>query len=98
MPRRTFGVSAPGPIRQDRPRDVTMHPGRVSDELLQEQSGCNRAAIALPRVFEIRNVALQLFAQILEQWQAPKLLARRVRSILETLRGAVVIHVEGRAC
>src|SRR5215472_598133 len=65
-----------------RPRgsgDVHVHPRQAAGELLQEQRGRNRACRTATRVEQIRDLAADLIAVLVEQRQRPHAIASAVR-------------------
>ena len=55
--------------------DVQVHPGRVLDELLEEERGRDGACLAAADVLDVRDLAVELLLVIVEQRQLPDLLA-----------------------
>src|ERR1700690_1938496 len=77
--------------------DVAMDPARLSHELAEEQCGSDRSAVTVTRLLQVRYVALDLLAEILEQRQSPHLLSRLFQRCAEFARGLFVACVPSRA-
>ena len=59
--------------------DVQVRPGRVLDELLQEEGGRDGACLAAADVLDVGDLAVQLLAVLLEERQLPDPLAGGLR-------------------
>ena len=64
MPGAALGNDAARAIAERGARDVTVDPRSLADEFAQKQGRCDGATIAIARVFEIGDVALQTFVDL----------------------------------
>src|SRR6185436_2496794 len=77
--RAALRMHAPRAFGEGRARDVAVDPGDLTHEFPQEQGGRDGATVAIARVLQIRDVALELLTELLEERHAPELLPGRAR-------------------
>src|SRR5207244_11485654 len=77
-------------------RDVEVRPRKGARELLDEEAGGDRAAVAAARVVEVGDVALELLLVLVDERQLPHALARRARGGEQTIGQALIVREEPR--
>src|SRR5579862_2237067 len=60
-----------GPLDRGRTRDVAVYPSRVAHELAKEERGRDRPAPAVAHLLHVGHVALDVLAQLLDEWHVP---------------------------
>ena len=90
----TLGEVAVVGVRARRTGDVEVHPRRAVDELLQEQSGRERAAVAAADVLEVGDLRLELLAVLGGQRERPHRFAGAVGGGADLVGPVVVVAHE----
>ena len=77
-----------------RPRDVEVRPGQVARELLEEERRVDRAGAARPDVVQVRDLALEVLAVLVDQRKLPEPFAGGPGGLEEPLGEPRVVRQE----